>query len=219
MLQLDSLSNLPVFEEVTQKKEITTHSGCITFVLYKISHHIASIASIPQYTLPCITFALYKLSLHIIHSIITRTHITTHKMDRTFPNNRNPSNHPLFPPLMPPLPPPNYQPVRATLPPYQQQDRAKHELWLLQLERRTVIDALNFTTAQHKQLAERLGQIEMENEQWRSPNSNLGELYRLRDEIGQAESMKKEFHRRWDQLAEQIEEKHDEIAFGGSGRD
>ena len=42
-------------------------------------------------------------------------------------------------------------------------------------------------------------------------------MYRLRDEIEQGEKQMRECHRRWDQLGDEIEEKHVEIAFGGDG--
>lgn len=60
-----------------------------------------------------------------------------------------------------------------------------------------------------------LEHVETENVLWRTPNANLGDIYKMREEIEQAERRVRECHRRWDQLGGEIEEKHVEIAFGG----
>ena len=101
----------------------------------------------------------------------------------------------------------------------QQQEQAKQELAQLQAERRSIADTLRRLTVTHEELVQSLERIETENEQWQTPNASLGELYRLRDQREQVEKQVKECHRRWDALGEDIEEKHDEIAFGGSGDD
>lgn len=89
----------------------------------------------------------------------------------------------------------------------------------LHAERRSILDTLKSITTNHKQLIKSLEHIETGNEQWQTPNANLGEIYRLKDEIDQVEKQVKEGHRRWDELGEKIEEKHVEIAFGKSGGD
>ncbi|KAL9075721.1 MAG: hypothetical protein Q9161_001473 [Pseudevernia consocians] len=89
----------------------------------------------------------------------------------------------------------------------------------LRAERRAVIDTLETVTTHHKRLIELLGHFETENEQWQIPNADSGEMYRLQDEIEQVEKQMRECHQRWDELGGQIEEKHVEIAFGGSGDD
>ena len=133
---------------------------------------------------------------------------------------------------MPPPPPHPTQPPRSKKPPHeraqakkalraerQQEDRAKYEVTQLQAERRAIVDALKTVTADHERLLASLGRIETENGQWQTPNASLGEMYRLRVEIEQVEKQMRECHQRWDELGEQIEEKHVEIAFGGSGDD
>lgn len=132
------------------------------------------------------------------------------------------------------MPPPTHstQPPRSKKPPHeraqakkalraerQQEDRAKYEVTQLQAERRAIVDALKTVTADHERLLASLGRIETENGQWQTPNASLGEMYRLRVEIEQVEKQMRECHQRWDELGEQIEEKHVEIAFGGSGDD
>lgn len=102
----------------------------------------------------------------------------------------------------------------------QQRERcAKQELGRLHAERRSTTDSLGSASASLKELLASLGSIETENERWQTPNGNLGEMYRLKDEIERAEKRVKECHRRWDELGLEIEEKHLEIAFGGSGDD
>ena len=96
---------------------------------------------------------------------------------------------------------------------------AKYEVAQLRAERRAIIDTLETVTTHHKRLITLLGHFETENEQWQTPNADSGEMYRLQDEIEQVEKQMRECHQRWDELGGQIEEKHVEIAFGGSGDD
>ncbi|CAF9940788.1 MAG: hypothetical protein ALECFALPRED_008861 [Alectoria fallacina] len=101
----------------------------------------------------------------------------------------------------------------------QQQEQAKYEITQLQAERRAIVDTLKTVTTSHRQLVELLEHIETENERWQTPNASLGEMYKLKDEREQMEKQEKECHRRWDELGENIETKHVEIAFGGGGGD
>lgn len=104
--------------------------------------------------------------------------------------------------------------LRAEL---ERESRAKAELVELQRERHAVVENLKALSANHKELQRTLEHYENENERWQTPNANLGEIYRLRHDIEQSQWQIKECHRRWDQLGDEIEEKHVEIAFGGDG--
>ncbi len=140
------------------------------------------------------------------------------------PTTKAPKKMP--PPNLPPKPPPSTQTPHeraqaknALRAQRQREERAKHETAQLAAERRSVVDALKAVTATHQKLLRSLEHLESENERWRTPNGNLGEIYRLKDEIEHVETQTSELHRRWDELGERIEEKHIEIAFGGSGDD
>ncbi|CAD6571266.1 MAG: hypothetical protein ASARMPREDX12_004294 [Alectoria sarmentosa] len=100
-----------------------------------------------------------------------------------------------------------------------QQEQAKYEMTQLQAERRAIVDTLKTVTSSHRRLIESLEHIEAENEQWQTPNASLGEMYRLKDETERMKKQEKECHRRWDELGENIEMKHVEIAFGVGGGD
>ena len=76
---------------------------------------------------------------------------------------------------------------------------------------------LKTITATHAQLSDLLARIEGENERWPSGNAALGHMYSVKDEIARAEREGRECHRRWDELGEEIERKHVEIAFGDDG--
>lgn len=88
---------------------------------------------------------------------------------------------------------------------------------LLQAERHLVTDTLKTVTTKRKRLGDALARIEVGNERWQTPNANLGEMCRLKEGIERFERQARECHRRWDELGEEIEEKHVEIAFGGVG--
>lgn len=169
----------------------------------------------------------------------------TSKMDRAFPIHSGipppkdlfpfhsfqptipqPQQATMPPPIHPTMPPPSkqtpYERAQAKLAlraERQQQAQAKYEIALLQAERHSVVAALKRITGHQKRLVESLEHIEAENEGWQTPNANLEQMYRLRDQIEQVEKQANECHRRWDELGEEIEEKHVEIAFGGIGGD
>ncbi|CAF9917812.1 hypothetical protein IMSHALPRED_003754 [Imshaugia aleurites] len=117
--------------------------------------------------------------------------------------------------------PPRAQTKHALRLERQQQQWARNEITRLQAERHALVEALKGTTAAHKALVETLERIETDSGRWQSPGASSAGSYAdgVKEEMERVERQIKECHRRWDELGEEIEEKHVEIAFGGSGGD